>query len=59
MSNTTAPKTKTAKKVLVVEDEGEMGLLLNIILNEKNLELDYVNNMVAADEYLQKVKTKA
>ena len=56
MSNTTASKTKAAKKVLVVEDEGEMGLLLNIILNEKNLDLDYVNNLVAADEYLQKEK---
>ena len=54
MSNTTALKTKTAKKVLVVEDEGEIGLLLNIILNEKNLELDYVNNLLSADEYLQK-----
>ena len=54
MSKSTAPKNNVAKKVLVVEDEGEMGLLLNIILNEKNLELDYVNNLVAADEYLQK-----
>jgi len=53
MSNTTASKTKPAKKVLVVEDEGEMGLLLNIILTEKNFELDYVNNLVAADAYLQ------
>ena len=54
MTNTTASKTRAAKKILVVEDEGEIGLLLNIILNEKNLELDYVNNLLAADEYLQK-----
>jgi len=54
MSKTTAPKNKVAKKVLVVEDEGEMGLLLNLMLNEKNFELDYVNNLVSADEYLQK-----
>ena len=54
MSNTTALKNKTAKKVLVVEDEGEMGLLLNMMLNEKNFELDYVNNLLSADEYLQK-----
>ena len=54
MSNTTAPKSKAAKKVLVVEDEGEMGLLLSMMLNEKNFELDYVNNLVSADEYLQK-----
>ena len=54
MSNATASKNKTAKKVLVVEDEGEIGLLLNIILNEKDFELDYVNNLLSADEYLQK-----
>ena len=38
----------------MVEDEGEMGILLNMMLNEKNFELDYVNNLVSADEYLQK-----
>jgi two-component system OmpR family response regulator len=54
MSNTTASKNKTAKKVLVVEDEGEMGLLLNMIVNEKDFELDYVSNLLSADEYLQK-----
>lgn len=54
MLNTTASKNKTAKKVLVVEDEGEIALLLNIILNKKNLELDYVKNLISADEYLQK-----
>jgi len=54
MSKTTATKNKGAKKVLVVEDEGEMGLLLNMMLNEKKFELDYVSNLVSADEYLQK-----
>ena len=54
MSNTTASKNKPAKKVLVVEDEGEMGLLLNMIVNEKDFELDYVSNLLSADEYLQK-----
>ena len=56
MSNTTASKNKPAKKVLVVEDEGEVGLLLNMILNEKDFELDYVSNLLSADEYLQKEK---
>lgn len=56
MSNTIALKRKVAKKVLVVEDEGEMGLLLNLILSERDFELDYVNNLLSADEYLQKVK---
>lgn len=54
MSNTTTLKRNVAKKILVVEDEGEMGLLLNLILNERNFELDYVNNLLSADEYLQK-----
>ena len=54
MSNVTAPLKKTAKKVLVVEDEGEIGLLLNIILNENDFELDYVKDLSSADEYLQK-----
>ena len=56
MSNTTTLKRKVAKKVLVVEDEGEMGLLLNLILSERNFELDYVNNLLSADEYLQQHK---
>jgi DNA-binding NtrC family response regulator len=54
MSNSTASKNKPAKKVLVVEDEGEMGLLLNMIVNDKDFELDYVSNLLSADEYLQK-----
>ena len=54
MSNITAPAKKTAKKVLVIEDEGEIGLLLNIILNENDFELDYVKDLSSADECLQK-----
>lgn len=54
MSNTAIPKTKTDKKILVVEDEGEMGLVLNMILNERKARLDYVNNLLSAAEYLQK-----
>jgi len=53
---TTAVKEKpmVAKKILVVEDDGEMGLVLDMVLHENNIELDYVNNLLAADEYLQK-----
>jgi two-component system OmpR family response regulator len=54
MSNKTASKNKPAKKVLVVEDEGEMGLLLNMSVNEKDFELDYVKDLSSADEYLQR-----
>lgn len=50
---TTKPQTPT-KKVLIVEDEGDMCLLLNIVLNGKGLELDHVKSLVGADEYLKK-----
>jgi len=47
-------ETTKAKKVLIVEDEGDMCLLLNILLNGDEMELDHVNNILAAEEYLQK-----
>lgn len=40
--------------MLIVEDEGEMCLLLNILLDGKELELDHVTNLLSAAEYLQK-----
>ncbi len=49
----TAPTTKT-KKVLIIEDEGDMCLLLNIMLNGREMELDHVQKLSAAEEYLQK-----
>ena len=54
MSKTTKPKSEVAKKILVVEDHGEMGLVLDMILNERKLQLDYVTNLLSAEEYLQK-----
>jgi len=59
MSNTTKVKRKVAKKILVVEDEGPMGLVLDMILREGKFELDYVNNLLSADEYLQKQEPSA
>lgn len=56
MSNTKISEQEPGKKVLIVEDEGEMGLVLNMIFSEKNIRLDYVNNLLAADEYLQQEK---
>ena len=56
MTSATKLKRSVAKKVLVVEDEGEMGLVLDMILNDKKFQLDYVNNLLSADEYLQKQK---
>ena len=54
MSKTTKPKSEAAKKILVVEDDGEMSLVLDMILDEKKLQLDYVHNLLSAGEYLQK-----
>jgi DNA-binding response OmpR family regulator len=42
-----------AKKVLIIEDEGDMCLLLNILLTGKELELEHVKNLSAAEAYLQ------
>lgn len=56
MTPTSKPKTKLAKKLLVVEDEGQIGLVLNMILSDRNLDLDYVNNLLDAQEYLEKNK---
>lgn len=53
MAHTTTLPKKT-QKALVVEDEGEMGLLLNIFLDERDLDLDYVKDLSSAEEYLEK-----
>ena len=47
-----AIKPKVTKKVLVVEDEGEMGLVLDLVLTERNIHLDYVSTILGAQEYL-------
>ncbi len=56
MTPASKPKTKLAKKLLVVEDEGQIGLVLNMILSERNFDLDYVNSLLSAQEYLEKNK---
>lgn len=52
MTKTTIPGNKV-KKVLIVEDEGDVSLLLEIILNGKDLDLEHVKNLKAAEDYLQ------
>ena len=47
------PQNKTPQRVLIVEDEADMCLLLEILLTGKNLELDHVKSLRAAGEYLQ------
>lgn len=55
MGQTSLHESKT-KKVLIVEDEGDMCLLLNIILNGKEMELDHVKTIAAARTYLEQSK---
>src|SRR5689334_15603726 len=50
----TATQATKSKKVLIVEDEGEMCLLLNILLHGEKMELDHVQNISRAKEYLEK-----
>src|SRR6185503_7090858 len=56
MASTSKPKPKLANKVLVVEDEGQIGLILNMILADRDFEFEYVNNLLGAEEYLEKNK---
>jgi len=50
------PKTNKvdAKNILLIEDEGEMCLLLNLILDDKSLNVEHVKNLSDADAFLQK-----
>jgi two-component system OmpR family response regulator len=53
---TTAATTKptATKKILVIEDDGELGLVLDIVLQDERIEMDYVKTLLSAEEYLQK-----
>ena len=42
-----------AKNVLIVEDEGDMCLLINILLTGKGIELDHVKTIAKAVAYLE------
>jgi len=52
MASTSKSKAKVVNKVLVVEDEGQIGLLLNLILADRQFEFEYVNSLLGAEEYL-------
>ncbi len=50
----TTLQDKKARKVLIVEDEGDMRLLLDIMLNGKsNLEMEYAKSLKDAGTFLQ------
>lgn len=55
MTDTTL-QNPVSKKVLIIEDEGEMCLLLNILLDDKNMEVDHVQTLSKAEEYLLREK---
>lgn len=52
MSKTTL-QSKEQKKIFIVEDEGDMCLLLNIMLQEKEIKLEHAKTLAAAQEYLK------
>lgn len=52
----TSIKTHTAQKVLIIEDEGEMCLVLNILLNDEDFQLEHVKSLNAADVHLAENK---
>jgi DNA-binding response OmpR family regulator len=42
------------RNVLLIEDEGEMCLLLNLILDQENLNVEHVKTLAEADAYLER-----
>ena len=46
-------QSNKAKKVLIIEDEGDMCLLMNIMLNGKEMNLEHVKSISAAQAFLQ------
>jgi DNA-binding response OmpR family regulator len=40
------------RKVLIIEDEGDLCLLLNLLLDSENMEVDHVPSLAKAGEYL-------
>ena len=54
MTNTA--QTKQPKKIFIVEDEGDMCLLLNIMLQEKAIKLDHAKTIAEAQAYLKTEK---
>jgi two-component system, OmpR family, response regulator len=53
MLQTKTEPTKT-KKILIIEDEGEFCLLLNLMLDNKEMDLDHVKDLASAVKYLEK-----
>lgn len=52
MPDNTLPTT-VSQKLLIIEDEGEMCLLINLLLDGKGLEVEHVKTIAGAVEYFQ------
>ena len=50
----TAKAKNNVTKVLVIEDHGDMALLLELLLDSKNMEVDHVHNLTDAREWIEK-----
>ncbi|WP_153799207.1 response regulator [Foetidibacter luteolus] len=51
--NLKTPATVQKRKLLIVEDEGEMCFLINLLLAGREFEIEHVKSIAAAVEYLQ------
>jgi len=47
-------EAKAPKKILLVEDEGDMCLLLNLLLDGSGMEVDHVQTLSGARSFLEK-----
>jgi two-component system, OmpR family, response regulator len=54
MTNKTADTNIVNRDVLLIEDEGEMCLILNLILDHEGLNIEHVKTITDADNYLKK-----
>ena len=52
MTNTITATTQK-QKLLIIEDEGEMCLLINLLLDGKEMEIEHVKTIADAVEYFQ------
>jgi len=52
MTNTTV-ETSLKQKLLIIEDEGEMCLLINLLLDTPDMEVEHVKSIADAVEYFQ------
>ena len=53
-TNNTADVSTANRNVLLIEDEGEMCLLLHLILDDEGLNIEHVKTLAAADAYLER-----